>query len=296
MKIITSIVFSFLLIASTLEAQIPNSGFENWMNMGSYNNPDNWSTLNNTTAGSGVYTALKGTPGSPGTAFLKLISKTVGSSVVNGVAVCGTIDSLTMIPTGGFPFNTRPAALTGKWQHMIYGTSQGSIQVYLTRWDAGMGMQMPVASGSVTLSGMAMSWANFSIPLTYTDGSNPDSCMIVMRASGSAPTNNDYLWVDNLAFTGTVTGLSNIEAPKDLLQVINQNGNLQITVHALPFAHASIDIVTVSGQIVQHSAVQTDGSGRASVELALTNVNSGILLISAEAGGKESKTVFIQKQ
>jgi hypothetical protein len=28
-----------------------------------------------------------------------------------------------------------------------------------------------------------------------------------MKASGSAPTNNDYLWVDNLAFSGVVTGI-----------------------------------------------------------------------------------------
>lgn len=95
-----------------------------------------------------------------------------------------------------------PANFTGKWQHMIYGSSQGSIQVTLTRWDSGMGMRMPkLLQGNVTLSGMAITWANFTIPLTYTDGNNPGFCIIVMKASGSNPTNNDYLWVDNLAFS-----------------------------------------------------------------------------------------------
>ena len=40
-----------------------------------------------------VYTCVKGTPGNPGTSYLKLVSKTVaGFGVVPGVAVCGTIN------------------------------------------------------------------------------------------------------------------------------------------------------------------------------------------------------------
>lgn len=211
MKTINSMIMAMFITASAF-AQIPNSGFENWTTVGSYNNPDGWGTMNNTTAIASVYTATKGTPGSPGASYLKLTSKTVGAGVVNGVAVSGVIDSLTMMPKSGFAYNMRPANFTGKWQHMIYGSSQGSIQVTLTRWDTGLGMRVNVASGNVTLAGMAMSWANFTIPLTYVDGNNPDTCIIVMKASGSAPTNNDYLWVDNLAFSGTVTGIENQES------------------------------------------------------------------------------------
>jgi len=210
-KTILSIA-SVVAFAASAIAQIPNSGFENWTTMGTYSNPDGWGTLNNTTAIASVYTATKGTPGSPGVSYLKLTSKTVSTTVVNGIAVSGVLDSMTMMPKSGFSYNMRPSSLTGKWQHMIYGSSQGSIQVTLTRWDTGMNMRMPVASGNVTLSGMAMSWANFTIPLTYVDGNNPDTCIIVMKASGSTPTNNDYLWVDNLAFSGTVTGIENQES------------------------------------------------------------------------------------
>lgn len=190
-------------------AQIPNSGFENWTTIGSYSNPDGWGTMNNTTAIASIYTATKGTPGSPGASYLKLTSKTVSTTVVNGIAVSGQLDSLTMQPKSGFAFNMRPANFTGKWQHMIYGSSQGSILVTLTRWDTGLNQRVPVGTASVTLSGMAMSWANFSLPFTYSDGGYPDTCIIVLKASGTAPTNNDYLWVDNLAFSGIVTGMEN---------------------------------------------------------------------------------------
>jgi len=231
-------IFTFIAaitISVSAIAQIPNSSFENWTAVGTYSVPDGWGTLNNTTTLAGVYTATKGTPGSPGNSFLKLTSKTVGTAVANGIAVSGVLDSMTMMPKSGFAYNMRPANFTGKWQHMIYGSSQGSIQVTLTRWDSGMGMRMPVASGNVTLSGMAMAWTNFTIPLTYTDGNNPDSCIIVMKASGSTPTNNDYLWVDNLAFSGVVTGIQNQESllsnvsvfPNPSADLINVNFNLK---------------------------------------------------------------------
>ena len=233
-KSILSIVTATFISVSAF-SQIPNPGFESWTAVGSYSVPNGWGTMNNTTAISNTYTATKGTPGSPGTAYLKLTSKTIGTAVVNGIAVSGVLDSMTMMPKSGFAYNTRPANFTGKWQHMIYGSSQGSIKVTLTRWDSGMGVRIPVASGNVTLSGMAMAWANFTIPLTYTDGNNPDSCIIVMKASGSAPTNNDYLWVDNLAFSGVVTGIQNQESllsnvnvfPNPSAELINVNINLK---------------------------------------------------------------------
>lgn len=247
-------IFAAMFVASSALAQIPNSGFENWTTVGAYSNPDGWGTMNNTTAIASVYTATKGTPGSPGASYLKLTSKTVsGFGVVNGIAVSGVLDSMTMTPKSGFAYATRPASLTGKWQHMIYGSSQGSIQVTLTRWDSGMSMRMPVASGSVTLSGMAMSWANFTIPLTYVDGNNPDTCIIVMKASGSAPTNNDYLWVDNLAFSGSVTGIENHESfVTDMVVYPNPSSeNVNFKFNIKTAQQVSIEITDINGKLIR---------------------------------------------
>lgn len=75
-KTILSIVSVVAFTASTM-AQIPNAGFENFTSMGAYDVPNGWGTMNNTTALASVYTAAKGTPGSPGASYLKLTSKTV---------------------------------------------------------------------------------------------------------------------------------------------------------------------------------------------------------------------------
>lgn len=78
-----------MAISTTAFAQIPNSGFENWTTMGSYSNPDNWDQLNAMTNPNSVYTCVKGTPGNPGSSYIKLTSKTVGTmGVMHGLAVC----------------------------------------------------------------------------------------------------------------------------------------------------------------------------------------------------------------
>lgn len=293
-KSILSIV-TIVALSATAIAQIPNAGFETFTNMGTYDVPNGWGTLNNTTAIASMYTATKGTPGSPGTSYLKLTSKTVSTTVVNGIAVSGVLDSMTMMPKSGFAYNIRPVSLTGKWQHMIYGSSQGSIQITLTRWDTGMNVRVPVASGAVTLSGMAMSWANFTIPLTYVDGSNPDTCIIVMKASGNAPTNNDYLWVDNLAFSGLVTGIENhtsvvtnmVVFPNPSTETINVNLNLKSA------QKVSIELTDIAGKLIitKDAGILT---GESKQTLNVNNISKGTYLVRVvtESGTEVRKIVI----
>ncbi|MBP8034143.1 MAG: T9SS type A sorting domain-containing protein [Bacteroidia bacterium] len=240
-----------LFASSTLLAQIPNAGFENWSAVTTYSVPDGWGTLNNTYS---VQTVTRANPGSPGSYYMKITSKTLGGNVIGGIAVSGVLDSMTMLPKSGFAFNQRPASLTGKNQYMIYGSSPGSLSVTLTRWDSGTNSRVIVASGNIahSPSAMAMSWTNFTIPLTYADGNNPDSCIIVLKASGSAPTNLDYLWVDNLAFTGTVTGLKTQESFLSNVNVFpNPSADLiNVTLHLKSEQKVSLELVDVTGKLI----------------------------------------------
>ena len=196
-------IFSFSAFAQT----IPNPSFETWTSMGSYSVPAQWGTLDNTTTAVSVYTAEKGTPGSAGSAYLKLTSKTTPAGVANGIAVSGKLDSITRQPKSGFAYSSQPAKFTGSWQYMLggSGTTPGSISATLTRWNSTTKAREVVATASKTMSGMVMSWASFSINFTYVSGNMPDSCIIFLQASGATPANGDYLWIDNLAFSGTAT-------------------------------------------------------------------------------------------
>lgn len=280
---------------STLQAQIPNFSFENWTSTGGYEIPNNWGTMNNTTKTFSVFTATKATPGNPGNFYMKLTSKTVGPVVVNGIAVSGVLDSLTMQPKSGFAFNQRPANFTGRWQHMIYGTSQGSLLVTLTRWDTGLNTRVPVGTGSVTLSGMAMSWANFSIPINYTDGNNPDSCIIVLKASGSNPTNNDYLWVDNLGFSGIVAGVEE----KNIISSLNvypnpSSENLTLKLNLTEQKEINIALVDITGKTILTETKQL-AQGESAVNLNIGNLSKGIYFVKLSGSGiNENRKIILE--
>lgn len=206
-KVFLSIIIS--AFATTAFAQIPNNGFENWTSMGSYNNPDNWDQLNAMTSGMSVYTCTKGTPGNPGAAYLKLVSKNVtGMGIMPGIATTGMLNMGNLSVTGGFAFNLRPQSLTGAWQYMIGTNDTGFVAVYLTKWNSSMNMRDTVAMAWQKLFGMgAMSWTNFSVNLMYMNGNNPDTAQIILSSSGKTPVVNSYLYVDNLVFSGSVAGI-----------------------------------------------------------------------------------------
>ena len=291
------------LLAQTV---IPNAGFENWTAVGTYSLPDSWGTMNNSTASFSVYTATKGTPGSPGTGYLKLTSKTTGSTVTGGIAVSGKLDTLTLQPKSGFAYNLRPANFAGKWQYMVYGNSIGSIRVLTTKWNATAMKRDTIAHAETNLTGMAMSWANFSIPLTYLDSLRyPDSCMIVLKASGANPSNNDYLWVDNLAFTGTVavytptvdtTGLPQLSTSITQVQVwpVPARDNLQLNIASNLATEAKLQVFALTGQLLQTQHINLQ-NGSTLCTLNVSNYARGTYILQISSNNNTlSKQLIIE--
>jgi hypothetical protein len=283
------------MFTATTFAQIPNSGFESWATAGSYSLPASWGTMNNTTATFSVYTATPGTPGSPGLSYLKLTSKTTGSTVTNGIAVSGVLDSITMKPKSGFACTLQPVSFTGKWQHMIYGSSQGSVKAVLTKWNSSLNKRDTIAVAAQTLSGMAMSWANFSINFNYTGSGVPDSCIIELKASGSNPTNNDYLWVDNLAFSGTITGIDKKESAASTIHVFPNpsNGKISIAMNTQRAATVTLQLSDVTGKLISEKKL-TDVQANAVIDLGTADMARGTYFLKVITDkSTETKKIII---
>jgi hypothetical protein len=294
-KLTLALLFAALIIKVSM-AQIPNFSFENWTSMGNYSNPDQWGTLNNTTAAASVFTAEKGTPGNPGSFYLKLTSKPVPGGVANGIAVCGKLDSITKKPRSGFAYTSRPQNFSGKWQHMIYGTSQGGLTATLTKWDSGENKRDTVAIANLTMTGMVMSWAAFTIPFVYMSGDNPDSCIIFLRASGSAPSNQDYLWVDSLAFKGTVAGIENsAELRKEFSVFPNPaDDNIMVELNEITEYPAIIEIMDVNGKLVLTKDLGLL-NGPAKQTIDVSGLASGSYLLNLLVGeSKRTQKILIQ--
>jgi hypothetical protein len=255
MKKICFSVF-LILLSVHLNAQILNSGFENWTNMGSYEVPDHWGTLNHATSHLNVYTVTKWNPGSPGAHFMKITSKMYGMNVMNGIAVYGKLDSTSLQPLSGYPFTQRPAVFSGQWQHMIWGTSQGSVCATLTKWNAATVNRDTIAIAYEELFDMAMNWEAFSINFIYSSGDIPDSCMIVLKSSGDNPELNDYLWVDDLAFSGAVD-IRNPETKNDIRIYPNPSSDeVRIAFLSDQPQTVSLELSDVTGRIIIYESPQ----------------------------------------
>ncbi|OFX43779.1 MAG: hypothetical protein A2046_05165 [Bacteroidetes bacterium GWA2_30_7] len=285
---------TFLLLTCTIIAQIPNYSFETWETVYGHLNPASWGTMNNKTAYAGLYTATKGTPGNPGTAYLKLTSKKIGTPVVNGIAVCGVLDSITLLPISGFAFTDRPQSFIGKWQHMIYGTSQGSIKVTLTRWNFDTNQRETIAIANKTLVGMAMAWEAFTINFAYQSNYDPDTCIILLKASGTSPTANDYLWVDNLSFSGYVVGISEKNNSLNKINIFPNpcSDKLNLSIYVEKSADIVIQLYDIEGKIIQ---VYDLGVQQGTIEknISVSNLAKGKYFINIITDGVSAVKPFV---
>ena len=271
MKIISSLLLTFLFPV-LLFSQIPNSGFEDWTSMITYNNPNQWSTLNDVTATASNYTCLKGTPGSPGSSYIKLVSKNVnGMGLKPGIAVSGTLNTTSMQAISGFPFTGRPEALLGKWQYMASGSDQAYISILLTQWNTASLSRDTISYVYKPLPGMAMSWANFTIPITYINNSFPDSAIITLSASnanGALTAANSYLYIDNLSFKNTIY----LSTPE----------NSQIGIYIYPNPVSSLLNIEIPGIVNNVSTEVYDILGNLKLNKSSSS-NSGIIQIDVSS-------------
>jgi hypothetical protein len=209
------IILILNLLPFFIMAQIPNNSFEDWTNMGAYDNPNQWSSMNDITAASGIFTCEQGTPGYPGSFYIKITSRAInGMGVVQGIAVSGQLNTTTLQPVSGFPYSGRPQSMQGRWQFMAFGSDQGYISILLTKWNVLLHVRDTVAYSYQPLKGMVMSWREFDIPLTYFRGSSPDSAIIIASASnatGAEIADFSSVYLDNLSFYGSVAGIQEVK-------------------------------------------------------------------------------------
>lgn len=293
-----STLFTAILFSGILAAQIPNAGFETWTTTGGYDVPTGWDQLNSMTSSMSTYTCMKGTPGTVGSSYIKLVSKTVtGMGVMPGIAVSGVIDMATIKPKSGFASTIRPVSLTGSWQYMAYGSDQGHIAVLLSKWNTAMNMRDTISYTDYSLPGMAMSWATFTIPLTYRTGAVPDSAIIVLSASGTTPVNSSYLYVDNLAFTGTVpTGISSIMNGGNSFSIFpNPATNVAIINYASASSqNVKVSVNDISGKLIQTIQLSVV-SGKNQIPVDLNGLSKGVYLIRLEGEvGTETKQLVVE--
>ncbi|MBK6987143.1 MAG: T9SS type A sorting domain-containing protein [Bacteroidetes bacterium] len=240
-------------------SQLVNGGFENWTNFGTYSDPEHWFSFNYVTSNFGVLTCEEGTPGNPGAKYVKLISKDIpGIGVMAGSITSGEYISSTGQYINGIPFSQRPASFTGSWQYVAGAGDMGAMYVMLTKWNPSLGGQDLVAVTSTDLTGTITTWTNFDLPFSYLNSDTPDSATIYFTASGAGtggPVDGSYIYLDNLAFTGTATGITTGPIPVVVEVYPNPAKQFVFVDQSNPAKETKYEINSLDGKSVQTGTI-----------------------------------------
>lgn len=208
MKIFTTILTVLIAMTITTNAQIPNSGFENWTTVGSYEDPMGWASTNSYSTGS-LYAITKSTehyPAIVGSYSVKIQSNTSLLPNISGYGMLMTKPfSGDPIPT--FPIIGHPTSLTGYYK---FAPQNGDMMcIKLNLFNAGVS----VSEDYFTTTASVPNWTSFSILIS--NYSSADSARILIATSwdlinekNSVPQGNSVLYIDNLNFDNLITSVS----------------------------------------------------------------------------------------
>ncbi|MDP1621723.1 MAG: hypothetical protein Q8M08_05210 [Bacteroidales bacterium] len=215
MKIL-SIFFACLMLAGiVLQGQtvIPNAGFENWINFGSYSDPVGWDTPNQELnlipfIGISVVTKSNDHHGA-GSFSAKLETKhyTFPPIDVPGFITCGkltinlTAGSFDL--TGGVPVVDEPTHLKGYFKYFPKGGDSCVIGIGLTKTTGAI--KDTIGLGAFSTKDTVAEWTPFSAWIDYISADTPDTMNIIaMSTAQEVMTIGTILYVDDLYLDYTV--------------------------------------------------------------------------------------------
>jgi hypothetical protein len=198
------------LTSNSLNAQIPNNGFENWTIVGNYMEPQGYLTTN-PFARTSFYPVTRSTdhyPPSIGNYSIRIESKpSLLPADTSGVGI--VIQNNTKFVNGPgpkFPISGHPTSITGYYKYLPQYPDSSMIillQLYLNG----------TFVSKAKLRGTAASdWTSFNIPFLDYLTADSGSIMLCSYNSDAAgmgfPKGNSVLFVDNLNFDKLITSVS----------------------------------------------------------------------------------------
>lgn len=200
---IFSVIFLFLGV-NLLNAQptIPNNGFEQWTDTIT---PVSWGT-SNLSLGFFTYAGVtRTTDKHSGSYAIKL--KTINVPLLGmlpGVAVTGNLNLLGAGITGGVPTNgQKPESFAGYFKYNSVNGDTGGIIVIFTKWNGTT--RDTVGMGGIMVNSSVTNYMSFNETIMYNLPQIPDTFMVICISSGGyTPQENSTLYVDDLAFYGSL--------------------------------------------------------------------------------------------
>lgn len=192
------------------QTQPPNAGFENWDDLGDYEEPTDWSSANECSDQLGVYSSAKtSTDPHSGTYAARMVTQNAlgGFIKINGLIATSTMicDPLNPGNKDGKPYFERPDSIVGWYKYSPTDTDNGYVQVLLM--DTGSAFVGSVDTVAFTKHDFLVQktqWTRFSAPINYLTADQPNICAILFNSSYGNGNNNEAfvgseLIVDDIA-------------------------------------------------------------------------------------------------
>lgn len=262
-----------VIITSHVYAQIPNAGFETWVNStGSphtYQEPQGWTSTdplwNLINASYTVASVVQTSQSHSGSSAALLQTAAGGGDTVGGVLL-STASIATLFGSGmpGFSCTTRPANLQAYYKFAPVGGDLAGFITFLTKWNSGTNRRDTLGTGFFLSGTPVASYSLVSIPITYSINVFPDTATIevMLYGGGSTPHMGSQFFVDDLGFTGSAPfGIEGFEQAEELKMYPNpSNGLLHIEATE---EISEVQIANALGETVRHerlksSSVQID--------------------------------------
>ncbi|MEO5645762.1 MAG: T9SS type A sorting domain-containing protein [Bacteroidia bacterium] len=224
----TTLLFSACLFSVLLFAQIPNPGFENWVNNNespvTYLVPQNWvshDVINSVFAdafGDSTYVvnSVSRVTGHTGqyavqTAVVQSNEQdTVGGALYSFGSAANFFQYAFYGLAEGFTYNMRPANLTGFYKLNSIGGDTAGIGVFMSKWNTTTNSRDILMQLTLPFTTNATGWTAFTIPLSYDYSELPDTVLIIAGLSGNTGVGGFSMHpgstfaFDDFAFTGNV--------------------------------------------------------------------------------------------
>lgn len=277
--------FVLLLLSSYAVGQnVPNNDFDNWIDMGLYEEPENWNTPNPFLISFGEQNVYKSTDSFSGNYSAKLETKNMfGAADIPGLITLAEIDVDLLAQTysikGGLPLNENVSKLTGMYKYSGVDTDSGLVIIYNFRRD-GEGEIDTIGYGLLSLPNASI-WTPFTVTMVNQNYNVPDTFNVIILSSGDQMTAGSVLHVDSLAIE-TNTGIIDLNQSRLKVSVYPNPASEVVNFKTYNISSdRKIYIIDASGKVVfEHEFNNYD------VNINIQNLTDGFYTYGVTERGK----------
>jgi len=280
-----------VLIAMTIKtnAQIPNSGFENWTTVGSYENPNGWINCNGNGNGIPITQSSDHYPANVGTSSVRMENYAAGATT--GCSTMGFVNTALYLGYNGpsFPIIGHPTNFCGYYKFLPQNNDTMTIGCALYLNGA------MVAYAYLTTTNTVSNWTSFTIP--FSSYTTADSANIGLSAFYSlnytSAQGNSILYVDNLSFDNLITSVSGQTSENNTFSFYpNPASNIvNLSIEDSNNEDLTLSIYNVIGTLVKSETLKQN-----TLQINIGDLSNGVYMVSLKTNDMtENKKLIIQR-